>query len=46
MFLLECPRCRKQMKYQSQDGRVAGKRKNCVYCNRSMDVGKSLVKKL
>ena len=46
MFLLKCPRCKKQMKYQSKDGMIAGKRKNCVYCNMSMDVRKNVAKKL
>lgn len=46
MFLLKCPRCRNQMKYQTRDISVIGKRKACVYCNFSMDVRKSVVQEL
>lgn len=45
MFLLKCPRCGKQMKYDSR-GSIIGKRKTCVYCNFSMDARKSVVQKL
>ncbi|MBI2144063.1 hypothetical protein HYU17_02835 [Candidatus Woesearchaeota archaeon] len=48
MLLLECPRCRNRMKYQSQKGGsgVSKKVKRCVYCNFSINVAKAVVQKL
>lgn len=48
MFLLQCPRCGKEMKYQPLRGGidVSGKVKKCVYCNFSMNVQKSLVRRV
>lgn len=45
MFLLECPRCKNRMKYQAAKGSsdFSKKVKKCVYCNFSMNVGKSVV---
>lgn len=46
MFLLKCPRCGNQMKYQGRDANIIGKRKACVYCNFSMEVRNAIVKEL
>jgi hypothetical protein len=56
MFLLECPRCKNRMKYKpvgkssapaaAAATDVSKKVKRCVYCNFSMNVGKSIVQKL
>ncbi|MBU0627819.1 MAG: hypothetical protein KKC75_01410 [Nanoarchaeota archaeon] len=37
-FLLRCPKCHHNMKYQSQTMILTGKRKSCVYCNHSFKV--------
>ncbi len=49
MLLLECPRCKNRMKYQQAHGSSSDfskKVKKCVYCNFSMNVGKSVVQTL
>jgi len=43
IFLVRCPKCRNQMKYQTT-GLLAGKSKCCVYCNRSFQVKDHLVR--
>jgi len=46
MFLLECPRCHKRMKYAPVGGvsDLSGKKKACVYCNLSFGVQKAVVR--
>ncbi|MFH1181593.1 MAG: hypothetical protein V1702_01420 [Candidatus Woesearchaeota archaeon] len=46
MFLLQCPKCNNQMKYESRTPEIFGKRKRCVYCGKAFDVRKAIVKKL
>ncbi|MBI2102041.1 hypothetical protein J4204_05960 [Candidatus Woesearchaeota archaeon] len=46
MFLLQCPKCKNRMKYQSKDIYLSGKRKKCVYCGFSISVNKAVVKKI
>ena len=45
-FMLECPQCRNQMKYETRDSSVIGKKKRCVYCGKAFDVQKNLVRKI
>jgi len=44
MFLLRCPECKNQMKYESRG--VFPKSKQCVYCGRSFLAKNSVVKQL
>ena len=46
MFLLQCPKCKNRMKYQSKDTYLSGKKKKCVYCGKSFAVNKSFIKKI
>jgi hypothetical protein len=46
MFLLQCPKCKQQMKYESRNEEIFRKKKRCVYCGKTFDVRKNLVKKL
>ncbi|MEE9525285.1 MAG: hypothetical protein V3V78_01615 [Candidatus Woesearchaeota archaeon] len=46
MFLIKCPKCKQNMKYQVMKGLVAGKSKRCVYCGRSFQVKENIVKKV
>ncbi|HLG24922.1 MAG TPA: hypothetical protein VI564_08380 [Candidatus Nanoarchaeia archaeon] len=46
MFLLKCPKCKNEMKYQNMDISLSGKKKRCVYCGFSMGVNKTIVKKI
>ncbi|MBI2658590.1 hypothetical protein HYX05_00620 [Candidatus Woesearchaeota archaeon] len=46
MFLLQCPKCKNRMKYQSKDAYLAKKKKRCVYCGFSMSISKAVVKKI
>ena len=46
MFLLKCPNCKHNMKYQGRDVILVKKRKKCVYCGFSMSVKDSIVKKI
>jgi len=46
MFLLQCPRCKNRMKYNSA-GLVSEKNiKRCVYCGKNFSVRKNIVQKL
>ena len=45
MFLLQCPKCKNKMKYQSKDIYLAGKKKKCVYCGFNMSANTNIVKK-
>lgn len=46
MFLLKCPKCGNNMKYDSRGVILTKKRKRCVYCGRSFKAGDCIVKKL
>ncbi|MBI2647302.1 hypothetical protein HYW99_02390 [Candidatus Woesearchaeota archaeon] len=46
MLLLQCPKCKNQMKYRSKEIYIVGKKKKCVYCNHSFSVNKGIVKKI
>jgi|MDTC01.2.fsa_nt_gb Zn ribbon nucleic-acid-binding protein len=47
IFLLKCPKCGNQMKYQAQDNNpLSKKRKACVYCGHNFGVSFSIVRKL
>ncbi|MBI1969130.1 hypothetical protein HYS48_00410 [Candidatus Woesearchaeota archaeon] len=46
MFLLQCPKCRNRMKYQSMTNVLAGKRKVCVYCGFSMGIKDAILQKI
>ena len=46
MFLLKCPRCKNNMKYQPMTKTLYKKVKRCVYCGFSMNVSNSVVKKI
>ncbi|MBU0536564.1 MAG: hypothetical protein KKE20_06370 [Nanoarchaeota archaeon] len=46
MLLLQCPRCKKQMKYASRTLILGGKRKECVYCGFSFKVKDNILKKI
>jgi uncharacterized protein YbaR (Trm112 family) len=45
LFLLRCPKCRNEMKYQAAG--VLGKQlKKCVYCGKAFKVRDSVVSRL
>jgi predicted nucleic-acid-binding Zn-ribbon protein len=46
MLLLQCPKCKNRMKYQSKTVILTGKRKTCVYCGRNFKVRDNLIKKV
>ncbi|MBI2658096.1 hypothetical protein HYX08_05380 [Candidatus Woesearchaeota archaeon] len=46
MFLLQCPKCRNQMKYQNKDISLISKKKRCVYCGKSFSVNKAIMEKI
>lgn len=46
MFLLRCPKCKNDMKYQTKGSILTGKRKVCVYCGFSMSVSKALIRQI
>ncbi len=46
IFLLKCPKCKHDMKYESRDMYLAGKRKRCVYCGTSFSVKVNLVRRV
>lgn len=46
MFLLQCPKCKNRMKYQSKDKFLSGKKKKCVYCGKNFAVSKTVVNKV
>ncbi len=46
MFLLRCPKCKNNMKYQTSKPISEKNKKRCVYCGFSMSVRKSTLKKL
>jgi uncharacterized protein YbaR (Trm112 family) len=46
MFLLKCPKCKHDMKYQTEDQFLTKKVKRCVYCGRSFQVKDRIVKRL
>jgi len=46
LFLLKCPKCSHEMKYDSK-GLISEKnKKRCVYCGFSMQARRSILKKL
>ncbi|MEK6891577.1 MAG: hypothetical protein AABX25_00160 [Nanoarchaeota archaeon] len=46
MFLLQCPKCKNRMKYQSKEGHLSGKKKRCVYCNHVFSASSHVIKKI
>ncbi|MBI1936258.1 hypothetical protein HYS31_07515 [Candidatus Woesearchaeota archaeon] len=46
MLLLQCPKCKNKMKYQSKDIYLPGKKKKCVYCGFAMSASKSIINKI
>ena len=46
LFLVKCPKCAQQMKYDSRDPIISNKNKRCVFCNKFFRVGKNIIKKL
>ena len=46
ILLIKCPKCKHDMKYESREGYLSGKRKRCVYCGFSMNIRDNLVRKL
>jgi transposase-like protein len=46
IFLLKCPKCKHDMKYESRGMYLSGKRKKCVYCGHSFNVKDNLVRKV
>ncbi len=45
MFLLGCPQCGHEMKYGTKDP-LTGKKKRCVYCGKTFDASKNLIRKI
>ncbi|MBL7055835.1 hypothetical protein ISS07_02900 [Candidatus Woesearchaeota archaeon] len=46
LFLLKCPNCKHEMKYDSAGPVSEKKRKRCVYCGKSYPVRKNILEKL
>jgi transposase-like protein len=46
MFLVKCPKCKHDMKYQTTSSLLTNKKKRCVYCGRSFSVKDRLVKRI
>ncbi|MBI2557855.1 hypothetical protein HYW20_00890 [Candidatus Woesearchaeota archaeon] len=46
MLLLQCPKCKNRMKYQSKDSFLSGKKKRCVYCGFHIMVNMAIIKKI
>ncbi len=44
MFLLKCPNCGNNMKYQPAKFGTHGKSKRCVYCGKSFTVKDHIIK--
>jgi len=44
MLLVQCPRCKKQMKYESKTRILGNKRKQCVYCGHSFKIRENILK--
>ncbi|MBD3354669.1 hypothetical protein GF361_01635 [Candidatus Woesearchaeota archaeon] len=47
MFLVKCPHCKQNMKYQKMKGYgLKDKRKRCVYCGRSFKIKGNILKSI
>lgn len=46
MFLLQCPKCKNKMKYQTQKPITEKNKKRCVYCGKSYTVRDTIIKKI
>ncbi|MFH1408563.1 MAG: hypothetical protein ABIH34_01520 [Nanoarchaeota archaeon] len=46
IFLLRCTHCSQRMKFQSPTKVLAGKRKRCVYCGKSFNVFKGVLRQV
>ncbi|MBS3098359.1 hypothetical protein J4209_06205 [Candidatus Woesearchaeota archaeon] len=46
MFLLKCPKCGNNMKYDSRGAILTGKRKRCVYCGHGYKVKEHIIEKI
>ena len=44
-FLLECPKCKNRMKYQSGSIVLTEKKKRCVYCGHAYKVSRHIIKR-
>ncbi len=44
MFLVKCPKCKHDMKYQPTIGDITKKKKKCVYCNHTFLIHSNLDK--
>ena len=42
----KCPKCKNNMNFEGRNNEVIGKRKKCVYCNRSFEVSENIVKRI
>ncbi len=46
LFLLKCPKCKNNMKYETRSMILFKKRKVCVYCNHHYSVKDAIIKRL
>ena len=46
MFLLQCPKCKNKMKYNSQGALSEKNKKRCVYCGKSFSVRNHIIQKI
>ena len=46
MFILQCPKCKNNMKYQMMKGELKKKSKKCVYCGYTFIVQNNIVKEI
>ncbi|MDP6599842.1 MAG: hypothetical protein QF798_00195 [Candidatus Woesearchaeota archaeon] len=46
MFLLQCPKCKNKMKYQTLKPISEKNKKRCVYCGRTYPIRLNIVQKL
>jgi len=45
LFLLKCPKCLNEMKYESR-GMLSKQMKKCVYCGKAFSVKDSIISRL
>ncbi|MFO8015827.1 MAG: hypothetical protein R6U32_01850 [Candidatus Woesearchaeota archaeon] len=46
MFILKCPKCGNEMKYEGRGSLPGSKRKACVYCGASFKVKDNIIKEI
>ncbi|GIU69404.1 MAG: hypothetical protein KatS3mg002_0640 [Candidatus Woesearchaeota archaeon] len=44
MIIVKCPKCKHNMKYEPQKGRITKKNKRCVYCGYTFKVHSNIEK--